>query len=102
MVDVNWEPIVGSALLAIGAVWSLIAGGLAWIRRSKAPAATTVTADPLARSADSGPPPDAVAWVVDIVDAMGMAPESSKLAAILAGLTRDQARAKRIQELETP
>lgn len=112
-IDLNWEPIAGSVLIAIGAVWSLITGGLAWRKRQSSrpprpererandsPTAVSTSADSV-RSADAPAPAGAVEWVVDILAAMGKSDSDSVLEALTAGESRDTARARRIAALES-
>lgn len=56
--------------------------------------------EPAVRGADDPAPDGAVEWIKDITAAMGGSSAESMLAALLAGETRDQARSRRIRELE--
>jgi hypothetical protein len=96
MVSIDWPQVIGAILIAVSGLGGLVWGGkAAWARfRVAKPAGETQ------RAADEPAPDGAVEWVSDICQAMGSAPDSSKLAALLAGATRDHARALRITELE--
>lgn len=123
MLSINWSQIFAVVLLVIGGAGTTalipVAGykGYQWWKARKAakpavvPAkaatvATTVTVDkatvvdPAVRGADDPAPEGAVDWIKDIKAAMGGSSAESMLAALLAGETRDQARSRRIQELE--
>ena len=93
-VSINWQPIIGGLLLFPGVA-------LAWFQwwRSRQASQATGKSQPK-RKADEPPPSGAVAWVLDICEAMGTAKAESVLAALTSGSTRDQARMARIAELE--
>jgi hypothetical protein len=97
-VSLNWQPIVGGLLLAVGAV----VAGVQWWRSRPHAAQTAKPAkgESQKRSADEPAPPGAVQWVNDIIVAMGAAKADSVLAALADGATRDKARMLRIAELE--
>lgn len=99
MISIDWQQVIGAVILAASALGGIAyAGRAAWTKFRTAKPATP--ADSSERSADEPAPPGAVEWVADICDAMGNAPDSTKLGALLAGSTRDHARALRISELE--
>lgn len=123
MLSINWLQIVAVVLVAVGgagtAAFGIVAGSKAyqwWKARQAAkpavapaktnPVTTTVTVDkaavvdPAVRGADDPAPDGAVEWIKDITAAMGGSSAESMLAALLAGETRDQARSRRIKELE--
>ena len=96
MISIDWQQVIGSILIGGsgigGAIWAAIAG---WRKfRSGTPATTAE------RSADAPAPAGAVEWLTDVCKAMGDASAESKLAALIQGATRDQARMLRIAELE--
>lgn len=95
MIHIDWQQIIAYLLLGGSGIGGLIWGGkAAWTKfRSGKPATTE-------RSADAPAPDGAVEWVSDICEAMGEASADSKLKALQAGSTRDQARMLRIAELE--
>lgn len=122
MVEVNWSYviglflIVGGVIFAIAALWSI---GMSFLTRNsvtKPPQSTPVVVSstvlstdrqattrslvPQKRGADDPAPLDAVKWVLDIRESMGVASSESVLASLVAGESRDQARARRISELE--
>lgn len=117
-ISVNWSAIAGTGLIVVGGMAS-IAYALAWyMNREKtvkpvvpspeksvvtvtATDLKQITAKPVKRGADDPPPPGAVAWVEDIVDAMSAAEPQSKLEALLASSSRNMAQAKRIKEVES-
>ena len=95
MIEINWPEVIHWMLLIFGGIGTAgVAVGWAASGSSDKPK------EPETRSADESPQVAAVNWVADIVAAMGSAPAESKLAALLAGETRDQARSRRIAELE--
>lgn len=99
MIQINWQQILAYLLLGGSGIGGLIWGGkTAWTKFRSLPAGTT--AIPPGRSADEPAPSGAIDWVKDICQAMGDAPDASKLKALQAGSTRDQARSMRITELE--
>lgn len=55
---------------------------------------------PSVRGADDPPPEGAVGWVLDIMRSSGAASAETVLQCLQDGLTRDQARAVRIAELQ--
>jgi|688.fasta_scaffold03878_14 hypothetical protein len=96
MISIDWQQVIGSILIGGsglgGAIWAAIIG---WKKfRTGSPA----TAE---RSADAPAPEGAVEWLTDVCKAMGDASAESKLAALIQGATRDQARMLRIAELES-
>ena len=96
MISIDWQQVIGSILIGGsgigGAIWAAIAG---WKKfRTGRPAEITE------RSADAPAPAGAVEWLTDVCKAMGDASAESKLAALIQGATRDQARMLRIAELE--
>ena len=98
-VSLNWQPIVGGLLLIAGAVFA----GVQWWRSRPTGQQGAQTSNPSQsqkRSADEPAPPGAVQWVNDIMLAMGAAKAESVLSALADGATRDQARMRRIAELE--
>jgi hypothetical protein len=118
MVTIDWS-FVGVVLTSLGGI-----GTVAWgafmlpsiLRHIKAVQSVTadvvpvktVTLDvksdsPLAvvpRGADQIAPPGAVEWVLDICSAMSMAEPGTILESLKVGESRDQARTRRIAELE--
>jgi len=96
MISANWSQIAGAVLIVVSALGGIVYGAkVAWTKfHDRKPAGETP------RAADEPAPDGAVEWAKDICEAMGTAPDSSKLAALLAGSTRDHARALRISELE--
>jgi hypothetical protein len=114
MISINWPQVIQWLLMLFGGVGT---AGLVvqWAQTQKAarqpgnpvsPDPTKPTEDPAnpdtwpIRAADAPPPVGAQEWAQDICSAMGSAGADSKLASILAGETRDKARARRIAELE--
>jgi len=84
-------------MAAIGGLGSLLYGGKWFLTQRRsivAPKPTTT------RSADAGPPPGAVEWVIDIQTAMGASHASCVLEALTDSCCRDRARARRIEQLE--
>jgi hypothetical protein len=96
MISIDWQSVLAYLLLGGSGIGGIgYAGHAAWKKlRSLKPA------EPKLRAADEPAPSGAVEWVTDIVAAMGDAPDTSKLAALKAGATRDTARSLRIAELE--
>lgn len=95
MIQIDWQQILGWLFLGGSGIGGLIWGGkAAWTKFCSGKPAES------RRAADEPAPEGAVDWAVDICEAMGQAPDSSKLKAILDGATRDQARMLRIAELE--
>jgi hypothetical protein len=94
--SLDWPAITGTLMAAIGGLGSLLYGGKWFLNQRKAILPNT----PATRSADAGPPPGAVEWVVDIQTAMGASHASNVLEALADGCSRDQARARRIEQLE--
>jgi len=101
---INWQQVAAYLLIIVGIAGVIVVAiVVAWKKyRTRKPAVIVQGADPVpvVRSADEPAPAGAVEWAADICSAMGTAPDSSKLAAILSGVTRDQARGLRIAELE--
>jgi hypothetical protein len=98
MISIDWQSILAYLLLGVSGI-----GGIGWGVKAAWPKIKALKPKPsgeVTRAADEPAPPGAVEWAVDICEAMGTAPDSSKLAALLAGSTRDHARALRIAELE--
>jgi hypothetical protein len=95
--SLDWPSIIGTLMAAIGGLGSLLYGGKWFLTQRKAIVAPIATE---ARSADAGPPPGAVEWVIDIQTAMGASHASNVLEALADGCCRDQARARRIEQLE--
>jgi hypothetical protein len=95
--EIDWLFVTATLLTAIGGLGSLLYGGKWFLNQRKAIVAPIATE---ARSADAGPPPGAVEWVIDIQTAMGASHASCILESLSDGCTRDQARARRIEQLE--
>jgi hypothetical protein len=95
--ELDWPSIIGTLLAGFGGLGSLLYGGKWFLTQRKAIVAPIAT---VARSADAGPPPGAVEWVVDIQTAMGASHASNVLEALTDSCSRDQARARRIEQLE--
>ena len=95
--QIDWPSIIGTLLAGFGGLGSLLYGGKWFLAQRKAIVAPIATE---ARSADAGPPPGAVEWVLDITAAMGASHASNVLEALADGCCRDQARARRIEQLE--
>ena len=103
-ITLNWPLIGGVLLIASGAIFGAAQIGVTlWKRRASAvprvPVVNTVGEKP-PRPSDMKPSIDAVDWVKDIVHAMGSASADSVLASLTAGESRDEARSRRIAELE--
>lgn len=98
--QIDWTFLIASALASLGGLGTVAAAAwFAWIKLRRG----TTTLEPVKaaeRSADDPPPEGSVSWVVDIVDAMSGASDTSKLKAIMDGATRHEARGFRINELE--
>lgn len=99
MISIDWQSILAYLLLGGSGLGGLIWGGkVAWTKWKALPASKVT---PIAeRSADAPAPTGAVEWVEDIVDAMGSASAESVLIALRDGASRDDARSRRIGELE--
>lgn len=98
--QINWLEIIGQFLLAAGGIGSgTYAVRYGWHRMFAAKSLEPVES-PTKRSADAGAPPDAIDWVLDITCAMGASHASCVLEALTDGCSRDQARARRIAQLE--
>lgn len=96
MIQIDWQQVLGYLLVGSSGLGALIWGGkAAWTKFR----AVQQNAEQK-RSADAPAPDGAVDWVSDICEAMGDASAESKLKALQAGATRDQARMLRIAELE--
>ena len=115
MVSIDWPVVMGVLLTLLGGLGTAGGGAWWWFKRAKTPVSpkpatvpvvtrftNTVDTEPVSdvRGADDPAPPGAVAWVQDIVAAMGAAKADSILPALVAGESRDIARARRIGELE--
>jgi len=118
MVTIDWS-FVGVVLTSLGGIGTVAWGAfmlpsiLRHIKTVQSVTAdvaqvNTVTLDvkpssPLAvvpRGADQNAPPGAVEWVLDICSAMSMAEPGTILESLKVGESRDQARTRRIAELE--
>jgi hypothetical protein len=95
VITANWPEIIGTLLLIAGGILTAIVYVPAAMKAKPAKPDT-----PNTRSADAGPPPGAVEWVLDIQTAMGASHASNVLEALADGCCRDQARARRIEQLE--
>jgi hypothetical protein len=95
--SLDWPSIIGTLLAGFGGLGSLLYGGKWFLNQRKAIIAPIATE---ARSADAGPPAGAVEWVVDIIAAMSESQASCILEALEDSCSRDQARARRIEQLE--
>jgi hypothetical protein len=95
VIQIDWQQVIAYLLIGGSGIGGLIWGGkAAWTKfRSGKPAMTE-------RSADAPAPDGAVEWVEDIVSAMGEASAESVLRALRDGASRDDARSRRIGELE--
>jgi hypothetical protein len=96
VISIDWQQVIGWILIGGsgigGTIWVAVVG---WKKfRSGRPSAIAE------RSADAPAPAGAVEWLTDVCKAMGDASAESKLAALIQGATRDQARMLRIAELE--
>lgn len=123
MLSVNWSQIFAIVLLVIGGAGTTalipVAGykGFQWWKARQAakpavvpakviPVAPSITpndatvVDLAVRGADDPAPAGSIEWIKDITAAMGGSSAESMLDALLAGETRDQARSRRIKELE--
>ena len=113
MLSVNWSQIIAIVLLVLGGSGTAIIAvymAYQWLKTRKAAKPTVVPSpvtpdkgvagDTAVRGADDPAPTGAVDWIKDIKSAMGGSSPESILAALLAGETRDQARYRRIKELE--
>ncbi len=104
-VSVNWQPIVGGFIVAVGFVVAVVFAVQWWRNRPQTARMDAIKPDPKlqadARKADELPPAGSVPWVLDIVKAMGSAKAESVLDCLKKGATRDQARMARIAELES-
>ena len=123
MLSVNWSQIFALVLLVICGAGTTalipVAGykGYQWwkARQAAKPAVVpakvspvapavvpnkAIVVDPAVRGADDPAPDGAVEWIKDIKTAMGGSSAESMMAALLAGESRDQARSRRIAELE--
>ena len=91
----NWPEIITWLLLIGGGIGSI---GIAidWAQSTKTPNDVPV----VVRPSDAPPPAGAQEWVADIIGAMASASAESKIAALVNGSTRDEARSRRIAELE--
>lgn len=93
----NWIEIITWLLLIVGGIGSIGLGlSIDWTQSTKKPNDVPV----VVRSSDAPPPAGAQEWVVDIIGAMASASAESKIAALVNGSTRDEARSRRIAELE--
>lgn len=123
MVSIDWSTAAGVLLVGGGAITGVVAVLLAlvknWASIKKRLTFKSVVSIPTAsqktqeaplevandmaikkRGADEPAPPGAIKWVQDIREAMGSAKAESILASLTAGESRDQARSRRIAELE--
>jgi len=97
-ISINWVEIITWLLLIGGGIGS--AGfAIDWAQSTKKPNDDKRV---VVRSADAPPPAGAQEWVQDIIGAMGGAKPESVLDALKSGETRDEARSRRITELEGP
>jgi hypothetical protein len=96
--ELDWPNIIGSLLLIAGLCGVIILAGVWLADKFNTPSTNPVK--PVVRSADAGPPAGAVEWVIDIQTAMGASHASNVLEALADGCSRDQARARRIEQLE--
>jgi len=113
VITVDWS-FVGMVLVVLGGIGTAILAVTKWpafkaassgvlpVTQIVAPVdAPVVDADAVTgRGADVPAPPGAVAWVLDICKAMSMAEPGTILEALKIGESRDQARTRRIAELE--
>ena len=77
----------------------LVASAVPW-RSMLAKFKPSLPERPSVRGADDPPPEDSQDWVLDIMQACGAASAETVLRCLQDGLTRDQARAVRIAELQ--
>ena len=77
----------------------LVAGSVPW-RSMLAKFKPSQPTEPSVRGADDPPPEGSQDWVLDIIQACGAASAETVLKCLQDGLTRDQARAVRIAELQ--
>lgn len=77
----------------------LVAGAVPW-RSMLAKFKPSLPERPTVRGADDPPPEGSRDWVLDIIQACGAASAETVLQCLEDGLTRDQARAVRIAELQ--
>ena len=114
MVTIDWS-FVGVVLTSLGALGTVAWGAFKmpsitrYVLASHSVAADaavapvkTVASDAKTgpRGADQNAPPGAVEWVLDICSAMSMAEPGTILESLKVGESRDQARTRRIAELE--
>ena len=111
MVTIDWA-FVGMVMVIVGGIGTVVWGAVMLHGRSKTVNLTPianrepvkpVTAEPNAvfpRGADMAAPPGAVDWVHDVCAAMSMAEPGTVLESLRGGESRDQARTRRIAELE--
>jgi hypothetical protein len=78
----------------------LVAGAVPW-RSMLAKLKSAQPTEPTVRGADDPPPEGSRDWVLDIIQACGAASAETVLQCLQDGLTRDQARAVRIAELQS-
>ena len=104
MISINWPEIIRWLLLILGG-GGTAALAVGWASSGTVKQKPVTPKDPEStpvRSADAGPPEGAVDWVIDIHDAMSGAEAQSVLNSLSDGHSRDQARQRRIAELENP
>jgi hypothetical protein len=99
MISIDWQQVIGALLVGVSGIGGIAWGGkLLWAKWKALPASKLT---PFAeRSADAPAPSGAVEWVEDICTAMGSASAESVLIALRDGASRDDARSRRIGELE--
>lgn len=98
MISIDWQSILAYLLIGVSGI-----GGLGWGIKAAWPKIKSLKPKPdgeKTRLADEPAPPGTIEYNVDICEAMGNASAESKLNALLVGVTRDEARALRISELE--
>ena len=78
----------------------LVASAVPW-RSMLAKLKSAQLTEPTVRGADDPPPEGSQDWVLDIMQACGAASAQTVLQCLQDGLTRDQARAVRIAELQS-
>jgi hypothetical protein len=109
VISLDWSNIIGSFLLIAGLCGVIIVVGVWLADKFNASSRDWIQIDQIetkpdkptaTRSADAGPPPGAVDWIVDIQAAMGASHASNVLEALTDSCSRDQARARRIEQLE--